>query len=96
MESTDLTERRAIAAAAQEAAEPDHDPLTRERAVELYEKLDDAGFEARLTNEEDVAYVVVVNVSSIKSGVQLRRIAELARSFRVAVKGDITGRLRLG
>lgn len=96
MEATDLEARR------QDVKHEEPNMLTREQAVELFARLDDAGLKVALTrhtpgsfDSDQERHVVTVTTDSIGSVDHLRLIADKADSYGVPTSGQY-GNLRLG
>lgn len=97
MEATDLEARR------QDAKHEGPNMLTRDQAMELFARLDDAGLKVALTRHKPGAFadteqerhVVTVDPDSIRTPDHLRLLADKAESYGVPVVGEFS-RLRLG
>lgn len=68
--------------------------LDRERASELWHRLDDAGMKPAMM-PKDETYVVEVPVGSISNVTELQLIVDLSRRFDVPIRGGICD-LRFG
>lgn len=97
MEATDLEARR------QDAKHEGLRRLTREEAIELYERLDDAGLDARLTRMDpadrppgsEQIHGIEVDPDSIREPAHLRLLADQAERRGVPIQGRFS-RLRIG